>query len=149
MSTAWETSFEDLQAVLEAHEITASHEALIRLSKSINDAAVAKAALNGNTMGEQTAYAYEEIERQLTSQGVIPLTTPRHWKVKNQNVNEPSPFEQLRAIVRANGVDAWDLGYQNQLSPGAIDEAINRYMAKFGFERAKEILQTLRKRRRL
>jgi hypothetical protein len=67
------------------------------------------------------------------------------------NQNPTTPDEQvafLLAMARTNCVDAWDLGYQGQKSPGKTEEACRDYLRRFGFEQAKRIIATLDKRRK-
>jgi hypothetical protein len=52
--------------------------------------------------------------------------------------NNPKELERqltlLRQVVAQKRIDAWDLGYQNVLSPGAIDEALDRMIESFGIQ---------------
>lgn len=62
-------------------------------------------------------------------------------------VNREDPqYIELREIVRKNGVDAWDLGFQGQMSPGQTDEAVQYYLNTRGYAEAKKMLLTLKKR---
>lgn len=54
---------------------------------------------------------------------------------------------QLRAIMLEHHVDAWDLGFKDQLSPGDYDKGLQTYIERFGFEQAKMIVKSLDKRR--
>jgi hypothetical protein len=67
----------------------------------------------------------------------------------NTNVQPPQTLEEqlvvLRQIVRQNRIDAWDLGFQGQLSPGAIDEALKQYLDRFGFAQTKKMITPMKK----
>lgn len=55
-------------------------------------------------------------------------------------------FRKLREIVRVNGVDAWDLGYQGVFSPSEIDRAVNEILKRYGYAKAEKLIKTLKKR---
>lgn len=78
MSLAWQTTIEDVETVLRAHKQPSqrSEEYL----KQLDVFKVEEAALYGNTLEEQTNYAYQNIETQLQQLGVLP-TGPTQFPV--------------------------------------------------------------------
>lgn len=65
MSIAWETTLEDVENVLRRMGRNLRPESVRVLYEDLDQAAIEKAALYGDSMEEQTEYAYDEIERQL------------------------------------------------------------------------------------
>lgn len=67
-------------------------------------------------------------------------------------IPEPATNEQkleiLKDIMRTNRVDAWDLGFQRQLSPGDYDKGLLEYLARFGWDQTVMIVRSLSKVRK-
>lgn len=75
MGVAFEITEEDVAAVLDGMGLPADGAA--DLLARLDDAAVEAAALHGDAMEQQTAYAHEEILRQLGEMGVAPSAPSR------------------------------------------------------------------------
>ena len=74
MNTAWETTVEDVETVLNAHGLTELDADEVHGNLSHDD--IEDAALFGDSTEEQTTYAYQEIEHQLiTTLGHLPVGT--------------------------------------------------------------------------
>ena len=54
-------------------------------------------------------------------------------------------IEELVQLACDNRVDAWDMGFKDQLSPADRHKAARTYIERFGFAQAKMIVQGLRK----
>jgi hypothetical protein len=65
MSLAWETTIEDLENVLRRLGMPQQPAVVKTLYDQLDFAAIEKAALYGDSMEEQTEFAYKEIEHQL------------------------------------------------------------------------------------
>jgi ribosomal protein L12E/L44/L45/RPP1/RPP2 len=72
MSTAWETTTDDVANVLRAHGINVSDERLEELVDMLDHDAIKENLLNYCSMKLQTNCCYSDIEDQLMVQGVIP-----------------------------------------------------------------------------
>jgi hypothetical protein len=77
MSHAWNTTFEDVDTVLQSHRINICHERLVEIVKILNADKIEDAALRGDEFVEQATYAYGEIEDQLVEAGIIPKNVQR------------------------------------------------------------------------
>ena len=66
MSSAWETTVEDVQNVLKKMGKTCTEEQADQIHSSLDHQEIERSALQGNDMETQTEYAYEEINRQIT-----------------------------------------------------------------------------------
>lgn len=64
----------------------------------------------------------------------------------SQAIDKAEQFRQLREIVRKNGVDAWDLGFEGHFRSTEIDRAVRDWLDRHGFEHTKKIFLTLKKR---
>ena len=71
MNTAWETTQEDLVTVLNAHGKRLSDRMFNTVYDKLNTDDIEAEALAGDSMEEQTAYAYKEIEKQLKDMEII------------------------------------------------------------------------------
>jgi len=73
MNTAWETTVEDVDTVLRAHNLDLDAD---EIHDQLDKDDVEDAALFGDTTEQQTNYAYQEIEHQLiVSLGHLPEGT--------------------------------------------------------------------------
>lgn len=54
--------------------------------------------------------------------------------------------DKVMGIARNNGVDAWDMGYQGRMHPGAIEDAAKHLIGSMGFSEAENFVSGLRKR---
>ena len=83
MSNAWQTNCEDVRNVLEPHKDILNNAGILKdfddndgffaqLLHTLNHARIEEAVLWGITLADQTAYAYEEIGKQLKKDGIIP-----------------------------------------------------------------------------
>lgn len=81
MTTAWETSDEDIDTVLRAHNIQ-NPAANSKAASIIQEQAdrVEKAALRYNEMDEQTCSALDEIEDILMENGIIPSARKKKFR---------------------------------------------------------------------
>ena len=76
MSTAYEVMEEDVITVARANGLDIDDESSSDILDTLDHVAIEKAALFGDSMEDQTAYAYEEIERQLRGAGILPSPGP-------------------------------------------------------------------------
>ena len=65
MSNAWETTIDDVQNVLRSKGLRLSKASVIVLYEDMDHYAIAKMAMYGSDIDQQTDYAYAEIARQL------------------------------------------------------------------------------------
>ena len=73
MNTAWETTVEDVETVLNAHGLDLDAD---EVHGQLNHDDIEDSALWGDEIEEQTNYAYQEIEHQLiTTLGHLPAGT--------------------------------------------------------------------------
>lgn len=65
MSSAWETTVDDVINALAKHQVQIDRETAAIHHNNLNHEMVESAALNGDTMDEQVEYAYNEIWHQI------------------------------------------------------------------------------------
>lgn len=65
MSNAWETTTEDVLNVIHDMGRKATSEKVEEIMEELDQFSIEDAALNGDSLDEQTRYAYEEIKRQI------------------------------------------------------------------------------------
>ena len=66
MSNAWETTFDDIENVLNRMGYKGNDEVLTRrILGDLDHNEIEAAALHGDAIEDQTDYAYDEIERQI------------------------------------------------------------------------------------
>lgn len=70
MNNAWETTEDDVLNVIHNMGRKATSEKIQEIMDDLDNFSIEDAALNGDSMDEQTKYAYEEIKRQITEKGL-------------------------------------------------------------------------------
>jgi len=71
MSYAWETTEDDILNVVHDMGKKADEDKVHDIDNLLDHFAIEDAALNGDSMEEQTKYAYEEIKKQITEGNMI------------------------------------------------------------------------------
>lgn len=71
MSKAWETTDEDVLNVIQGMGNTASEDIVQGILSTLDQYSIESAALYGNSMEDQTNYAYEEIKKQIIEKNLL------------------------------------------------------------------------------
>lgn len=82
MSTAWETTAEDIQQVLDAHDLDLSAD---DIHDDLNHDDIEDAALFADELDDQQRYALQEIEHQLIGMGHLPEGTSTKFSDDSTN----------------------------------------------------------------
>ena len=72
MNTAWETTVDDVETVLNEHGLDLDAD---EIHEALNHDDIEDAALFADEMELQTTYAFQEVEHQLISMGHLPEGT--------------------------------------------------------------------------
>lgn len=71
MNNAWETTTDDVLNVIHSIGKKATGDKVQEILDNLDQFSIEDAALNGDSMDEQTKYAYEEIKNQITKENLL------------------------------------------------------------------------------
>jgi len=78
--SAWETTLEDVQTVVERHELSLSDDQIEEIHEGLDHDAIENGVLCYTDMDEQTDSMLDDIENYMISNGILPEGTEKKFE---------------------------------------------------------------------